>query len=462
MNHFDAIVIGSGQGGTPLAIRLAKKGFKTALIEQRYIGGTCINDGCIPSKAIIASAKAAYAAATAAGLGIHNTTDYQVHFGEIMERKKAIVNRFRGGSENSLEATPGLEVIYGSAAFSAEKQITVTDKKGKAAVYTADAFFINTGARPVIPRIEGLDSINYLTSTSLLELEVLPEHLIILGAGYVSLEMGQAFRRFGSKVTLIETQDHILAKEDEDIRTTVSTFLEEEGVTILTATTINAVSKNNKGDIVLQVSKNGSPGLITGSHLLVATGRRPNTDTLQPEQAGIALDDKGYIKVNDKLETNIPRIFALGDVKGGPAFTHVSYNDYRIVYRNLAEQGNFSTKDRLLTYCMFTDPELGRVGLTETEARQKGLNIAVARLDMSKASRGIIENRTKGLLKAVVDKDSKKILGAALLCKDGGEIMSVLQMAMVAGFTYEQVKEHMFAHPTLSESLNNLFFSLDQ
>lgn len=462
MNHYDAIVIGSGQGGTPLAIRLANAGYKTALIEKRVIGGTCINDGCIPSKTLIASAKAAYAASKAHELGIHDTENYTVDFKEIIERKRGIVEQFRKGSEAALKKNKNLDVIYGTATFIGVKQISVTNKEDDIALYNADYFFINTGARPTIPDIPGLKNIDFLTSTSIMELEQLPHHLIIVGAGYVSLELGQAFRRFGSKVTIIEQHDHILDKEDEDVRQAVSTFLEEEKITILTGAVIEEVGTNSMNDVVLRIVKDGTHAVITGSHVLMASGRTPNTDLLKPEVTGIAVDEHGYIKVNDKLQTNIDRIYAIGDVKGGMAFTHVSYNDYRIVYCNLVEKANLSTKDRLIPYCMFTDPELGRIGITEAEARRKNMNIAVAKLEMKRATRGIIENRTKGFLKAVIDKDSKKILGASLLCKEGGEIMSVLQMAMQAGFTYEQVKEHIFAHPTLSESLNNLFFSLDK
>jgi pyruvate/2-oxoglutarate dehydrogenase complex dihydrolipoamide dehydrogenase (E3) component len=462
MNHYDAIIIGSGQGGTPLAIQLAKAGYRTALIEKRAVGGTCINDGCIPSKTIIASAKVARYVSTSAEMGIHNTENFTINFKQIIDRKRAIVSRFRKGSEHALEKTEGLDLIYGIATFIGDKQIAVTDAEGNIQNYTAEYCFINTGARPFIPDIPGIKDTPILTSTSIMELETLPHHLIIVGAGYVSLELGQAFRRFGSKVTVIEQQDNILGREDEDIRLEVTGFLEEEKITILTGTHIEELSSNSMNDVVVHVVKDGTKAVITGSHILIASGRTPNTDELKPEAAGILMNARGYIKVNEKLETNVPRIYAIGDVNGGPAFTHISYNDYRIVYCNLVDQADLSTKNRLTPYCMFTDPELGRVGITEAEARKKGLNIEVAKLKMSDASRGIIEHQTKGLLKAVVDKDSKKILGAALLCKDGGEIMSVLQMAMAAGFTYEQVKEHVFAHPTLSESLNNLFFSLDK
>jgi pyruvate/2-oxoglutarate dehydrogenase complex dihydrolipoamide dehydrogenase (E3) component len=462
MNHYDAIVIGSGQGGTPLSIRLAKAGYKTALVEKRVIGGTCINDGCIPSKTLIASARAAYNASKAHELGVHGTENYTVYFKGIIDRKRRIVEQFRKGSEVALEKTKNLDVIYGTAAFTGEKQIVVTGKDGEHVVYSADYFFINAGARPLIPDIPGLKNIDYLTSTSIMELEQLPHHLIIVGAGYVSLEFAQAFRRFGSKITIVEQHDHILDKEDEDVRQAINSFLGEEKITILTGAAIEEVSTNSMNDVVLRIVKDGTHAVITGSHILIASGRTPNTDILKPEVAGITVDEHGYIKVNDKLQTNIDRIYAIGDVKGGPAFTHISYNDYRIVYRNLVEKADISTQDRLVPYCMFTDPELGRIGITEAEARNKNMNIAVAKLEMKNATRGIIENRTKGFLKAVIDKDSKKILGASLLCKDGGEIMSVLQMAMQAGLTYEQVKEHVFAHPTLSESLNNLFFSLDK
>lgn len=461
MNHFDAIIVGSGQAGTPLAIRLAKAGYHTALIEEKHIGGTCINDGCMPSKALIASARRAWQTANGASLGIHLNSGYQVDFGEVMERKRAIVQDFRDGSLRALEAAEGLQLLYGTASFSGDKQLTITDAGGEQQDYKADHIFINTGAKPVIPPVPGLETVPWLDSTALLELDTLPGHLLIIGAGYISLEMAQAFRRFGSKVTIVEAAEQMLMQEDEDVRAAVTAFLEEEHITVLTGSRVEACSQNSKEDVVLHILKNDTKALITGSHLLVATGRMPDSERLQPGIAGIETDEKGYILVNDRLETNVPGIYALGDVKGGPAFTHISYNDYRVVYRNLVENAGVSIKDRLVPYCMFTDPELGRVGLSETEARKQGYTIEVAQLPMGKAARSILEDRKKGFLKAVVDTKTRKILGAALLCTEGGEIMSVLQMAMQAGFTYDQVREHMFAHPTLSESLNNLFFSLE-
>lgn len=459
--QYDAIIIGSGQGGTPLSIRLAKAGYKTALVEQKWIGGTCINNGCIPSKVIIAGARTEQRIAEASKSDLYKTDNYEIDFSKIIQRKKEIVTRFRKGSERSLEETEGLDIIYGTAAFTGNKTINVTHEDATALVLSADLIFINTGARPSIPDISGIETIPYLTSTELMDLEILPEHLIILGAGYISMELGQAFRRMGSKVTIIESGNTILAKEDKDVQDEFCKIFEEESITILTGTEVEALTLGSRNEVVAHIIKNNTKALVTGSHILIATGRIPNTETLQPELSGVETDEHHYIKVNDRLETNVKGIFALGDVKGGLAFTHVAYNDYRIIYRNLINKEDCSIKNRLVPYCMFTDPELGRVGMTVEEAREKGYNFEVAKIEMRKAARGIIEDKTKGFLKAIVDKDTKKILGAAILCVNGGEIMSVLQMAMAAGFTYEDVKEHMFAHPTLSESLNNLFYSLE-
>lgn len=459
--QFDAIIIGSGQGGTPLAIRLARKGYHTALIEKQHIGGSCINDGCIPSKTLIASAKATKEAAIAGTLGIENRENYTVNFDKIMARKKAIVERFRKGSTRSLEETPQLELYYGTAAFSGHKQVAVTDQEGFIYSLTAPLIVINTGTVATVPDIEGLRGSGYLTADTLMELDVLPEHLIVLGAGYISLEMGQAFRRFGSRVTLIESNSHLLEQEDEDIRDCLVSLLQAEGIDLLTGTDMQRVSRKKTGALSLTLQSDGGTSELKGSHLLVAAGRQPDTAALQLDRSGITADKEGYITVNDKLETNVPGIYALGDVKGGPAFTHVAYNDYRLLFRNLTEGTGCSIAGRQTVYCMFTDPELGRVGLTEQEAQLQGKDIMVARLPVERSARAIIEHRTEGLLKAIVDKESGLILGAAMLSYNGGELMSVLQMAMSAGFTYKQVRDQMFAHPTLTESLTNLFFTLE-
>jgi len=459
VKQYDAIIIGSGQGGTPLSIRLAKAGYKTALVEKKWVGGTCINNGCIPSKTIIAGARTEQRIAEASRSEMYTTDNYDIIFEKVIERKNAVVERFRKGSERSVNETEGLDLIYGKAIFTQEKEIEVHTNTGENLQLTAPLIFINTGARPAIPDIKGIEDVPYLTSTEIMELDKLPEHLLILGAGYISLELGQAFRRMGSRVTIVEAEDNILAKEDTDVQKEMTEILEKESITILTNTEVEELSLSSKNEIVAHIVKNETKALITASHILIATGRKPNTDNIK--LSGVAIDEGGYVKVNDRLETNVEGTYAIGDVKGGMAFTHVAYNDYRIIYSNLVEKKERSTANRLIPYCMFTDPELGRVGMTEAEAKSQGLNYTVAKLPMKKAARAIVENKMEGFMKAIVDKDSKKILGASFLCLNAGEIISVLQMAMEAGFSYEDVKEQMFAHPTLSESLNNLFFLID-
>jgi len=461
MRHFDAIVIGAGQAGTPLAKKLAEGGKKTLIIEKRIVGGTCINDGCTPTKAMIASARAAHQARSAAALGVE-VSDVKVNLPKIKQRKDEIVKSFRGSSEKGIEETKGLELIYGEAVFTGEKTLTIQLNKGGEETVSADWIFINTGAKTVIPEIAGLDGIDYLSSTSIMELEEVPEHLVILGGNYIGLEFGQMFSRFGSKVTILEKSSRLLSKEDEDIAEEVTKFLQDEKIDILNDVTTDQFELDDKGNIITSISIKGKKLQISSSHLLVAVGRSPQTDQLGLQKAGIKTDDKGHVLVDDKLETNISGVYALGDVKGGPAFTHVSYNDYTIVYRNLLEGTNYTTADRPIPYCMFTDPQLGRIGLSEREAKEKGLNFKVATLPMANVARGIETGETKGLMKAIVDADSKKILGAAILGTEGGEVMSVLQMAMVGGITYDRIRYCIFAHPTFSESLNNLFMTIEE
>lgn len=459
MQTYDAIIIGSGQAGTPLAKKLAKAGMKTAIIEKRLVGGTCINDGCTPTKTWVASAKAVYVAQQAHKLGVH-ITGYTVDMPVIKKRKDDIVGQFRGGSQQGLEDTPGVDLIFGEASFIAQKTISVKLKNGGVQQITGDKIFINAGAKTAAPEIEGLDTIDYLTSTSILELTTVPENLLIIGASYIGMEFGQMFGRFGSKVTLLETSAKPLPREDDDVAREIVKLLEAEGITFYTGAKVNRLKKVN-GHIEAEVLINDKKQVITCSHVLVAAGRIPQTEALNLKAAGIETDDRGYIKVNDKLETTTPGIYALGDVKGGPAFTHIAYNDYIVVYRNLVEKTDLSIKDRLVPYCMFTDPPLGRVGLSETDAKKKGLNIKVAKLPMAHVARAIETGDTRGFMKAIVDAETKKILGVAVLGQEGGEIMSVLQMAMVGGITYDEVRYMVFAHPTYSESLNNLFMTLE-
>jgi pyruvate/2-oxoglutarate dehydrogenase complex dihydrolipoamide dehydrogenase (E3) component len=460
MKKFDAIIIGSGQGGTPLAKKLAKAGWQTALIEKRAIGGTCINDGCTPTKAMIASAKIAFMAQNSAPLGInivHSTPDIK----KIVARKNKIVQSFRESSEKGLRETANLTLIFGEAIFTGEKTITVTQSDGNTTTLQADKIFINTGTTPFIPPIEGIKQVPYLTSTSLLDVEEIPQHLVILGGNYVALEFGQMFKRFGSQVTILEKSERILLREDEDISQTVKEILEQEDIRILTNSTAEKITQQ-KDRIEIMVKANNTVQTMVASHLLVATGRTPQTKTLQLHKTGVIMDEKGYISVNDQLETNVPGIYALGDVKGGPAFTHISYNDYIILSENLLENASVSIKNRLVPYCMFIDPQLGRVGLTEQEAREKGYAIKVALLPMSKVARAIETGQTKGCMKAIVNTATDELLGVAILGVEGGEVMSVLQMAMQGNITCKQLRKNVFAHPLYAESINNLFMMLDQ
>ncbi len=460
MKHYDAIIIGAGQAGTPLAKKLAEAGKKTAIIEKRLIGGTCINDGCTPTKAMIASAGIAYRAQKAAELGIE-IGSLKVNLKKVKQRKDEIVASFRKSSEKGLKSTKGLDVIFGEASFSGVKELSIKMPGGKSEKISAEWIFINTGAKTNIPEIEGLKTIDYLTSTSILDLEEVPEHLVIIGGNYIGLEFGQMFRRFGSKVTILEKSAGIMGHEDKDISAAVTEIFENEGIKILTDVQLNEIEEKEKGEVKLKFRSGAKNKSIKASHILLASGRSPQTESLNLEICGVKTDEKGYVVVNGKLETNIEGIYALGDVKGGPAFTHIAYNDFTIVYRNLIKDTNYSTKDRLVPYCMFTDPQLGRVGISETEAKAQGLNFEVAKIPMTQVARGIETGETLGFMKAIVDADSKEILGAAMLCAEGGEIVSVLQMAMLGGITYEEIRYGIFAHPTYSESLNNLFMKIE-
>lgn len=460
MKHYDAIVIGAGQAGTPLAKKLAESGKKTAIIEKRMVGGTCINDGCTPTKAMIASARIAFQARKAAELGVE-VPKVKVNLQQVVKRKDEIVKSFRESSQRGLEGTKGLDLIFGEAHFSGEKELTVVSADGTQEILTADWIFINTGAKTIIPDIDGLQSIDYLTSTSILDLVDVPEHLLVLGGNYIGLEFGQMYSRFGSRVTVLEQSPRLLGKEDEDISEEVKKFLQEEDIEILTRAKTKQFDLDDKGAIIASVEVDGISRKIRASHVLIAVGRSPQTAQLGLESTGVKTDEKGYILVNPTLETNISGIYALGDVKGGPAFTHIAYNDYTIVYRNLLKNSHYSTEERPVPYCMFTDPQLGRIGLSEQQAKAKGLNIKVAVLPMTQVARGIETGETKGMMKAVVDADTKQILGAAILAADGGEIVTVLQMAMQGNITHEQIRFGVFAHPTYAESLNNLFMKIE-
>ncbi|WP_440826382.1 mercuric reductase [Pedobacter sp. 22163] len=459
MEYYDAIVIGSGQAGSPLSRKLANAGKKTALIERRFVGGTCVNDGCTPTKAMIGSAKAAFLAKNSSKLGVY-VESARVDMKAVRQRKEELVLSWRNGSQKAMEKTENLDLIFGEAIFTGPKSIKVKRNDGSEIEIHADLIFINTGTTPFIPQIEGLGEVGYFTSTTLLDTEIVPEHLLVLGGNYVGLEFAQMFHRFGSKVSVLERGKRFLAREDEDISEELTRILTDEGLDLYSDA--QAVKfENHNGGIKATVIIEGTQQEIYCSHVLVATGRKPSTAGLAPELAGIQLDSKGFVMVNEKLETNVKGIYALGDVNGGPAFTHIAYNDFVLVYQNLFEGTDQNTLERPLPYCMYTDPQLGRIGLTEKEALDRGYDIKVAKMPMAHVARAVETGQSLGVMKAVVDANSKLILGAAILGEEGGEIMTVIQMAMAGGITYDKLKYFIFAHPTFSESLNNLFMKLE-
>ena len=453
--HYDAIVIGSGQGGTPFSQALAGAGMRTALVEREYVGGTCINVGCTPTKTMVASGRVAYLVRRAADYGIRVGAP-RVDMVRVRKRKRDIVNLFRGGSQRRIEQTKNLDLIFGHAQFLSPSSISVRDKKGQDRVLTAGRFFINAGCRPSVPKIAGLQDIPSLNSTSIMELNVVPEHLLVLGGGYIGLEFGQLFRRLGSEVTIIHSRSSLLTREDPDVASAVEEILKEDGIRILLDAHAEETARHGS-HIHLRVRIGDRVRGFDGSHLLVATGRVPNSDTLSLSAAGISTDAQGFIQVNDKLETSTKNIYALGDIKGGPAFTHISYDDFRIIRTNVLEKGSASTSGRLVPYTVFIDPQLGRVGMTETEARLQNRAIRVAKMPMNYVARALEIDETRGFMKVIVDGGSGQILGAAVLGIEGGEIMSQIQLAMMGKLPYTVLQNAVFAHPTLSESLNNLF-----
>ena len=460
MEHYDAIVIGSGQAGTPLSIALAEAGRKTALVESQHVGGTCINVGCTPTKTMVASARMAYLARRAADYGIR-CGQVCVDLGQVHRRKQAIVEDFRAGEQRRLENAKNVELIFGEAHFTGRNAVEVRLKAGGTRTLTAESIFINTGARPGRPSIPGLDSVRTLDSTSIMELQELPEHLLVLGGGYVGLEFGQMFRRFGSAVTVVQHGKQLLGREDPDVAAEVYKLLETDGIEILLETEAVGVHASASG-VGLDLRGPAGERTITGSHLLLAVGRVPNSERLNLAAAGVNVDARGFIPVDERLQTNVAGIYALGDVKGGPAFTHISYDDYRIIRNNLLRGGQSSTKDRLVPYTVYIDPQLGRIGLTEQEARAQGRAIRVAKIPTSWVARAVETAEPRGFIKAVVDAETRQILGAAVLAVEGGEIMSMLQIAMMGKLPYTALEDGIFAHPALAEGLNTLFMKMEK
>ena len=446
---YDAIVIGSGQAGVPLSFRLADIGWQVALIEKSYIGGTCINTGCTPTKTMVHRAQVAYYAGNAARWGVR-ASDVSADLAAIVAQKNKVVHTFRDGREKQMKRRPNLHFHSGQARFVDVHQVRVGET-----LLESEKIFINTGGRARDPGIPGLDTVPYLTNENIMDLTVLPEHLIVLGGGYIGLEFGQMFARFGSRVTIIQSAARIVPREDSDVAEELQKALEEEGLTFLLSAHATRVEQEG-GTINVSVDRTSGPSIVSGSHLLVATGRRPNTDDLGLEKAGVETDQSGFIKVNARLETSVPGTWALGDVKGGPAFTHISYNDFQIVDANLTQGKNLTTDNRIVPYSVFTDPQLGGVGMTEKEARAKGYQLKIGKIPMSWVARAIERDETAGLMKIIVDAATDRILGATVLATDGGELIHVLYTLMLGNLPYTLLKGAVYIHPTLAEG----FFSL--
>jgi pyruvate/2-oxoglutarate dehydrogenase complex dihydrolipoamide dehydrogenase (E3) component len=449
--HFDAIVIGSGQGGTPLAHRMADKGQRVALIEQKYLGGTCINTGCTPTKTMVASAQVAHYVQQAQRWGIR-ASGFSADMEAIVRRKNEVVESFRSGQERRVADRKTLTLFRSTARFLAPRQVQVGNDR-----LESDRIFIDTGARPAIPKIPGIESLPYLTNETLLELKTLPDHLVVLGGGYIGLEFGQVFRRFGSRVTVVHNGREILPREDEDVASELRKALEADGVVFR----LNAkATRVSAGESPVKLEFEGGQEPVTGTHLLVATGRKPNTDALDLQKAGIETDERGCVKVNGRLETNVPGIWAIGDVKGGPAFTHISYNDFQVIYGNLFEGKRLSIDHRIVPYCVFTDPQLGGVGMTEKQARSRGFKIKIGKMPASYVARAIERSETAGLMKIVVDASTDRVLGASILSAEGGELVQILHTLMLANQPYTLLDGAIYIHPTMAEGFFGLLQSV--
>jgi pyruvate/2-oxoglutarate dehydrogenase complex dihydrolipoamide dehydrogenase (E3) component len=452
---FDAVLLGAGQANNPLSRSLAKAGRRVALIERGKIGGTCVNTGCTPTKTMAASARIAYLTRRAREYGVH-VSEVQVRLDEVRDRAQAIVEKFSSGSERQLVTTDGLELIRGEGSFTGPRTVRVKLNGGGSRVLTGKMVVIDTGCRPARPDILGLDTVPWLDSTGIMQLATVPDHLVVLGGGYIGVEFAQMFRRFGSRVTLVQKGEQLLHREDHDMAGSLAEILREDGLDVVLSANATRLAGND-GEVRLSVEVNGRVREVIGSHLLVATGRTPNTDELNMPAAGVLADAKGFIPVNERLETNVPGVYALGDVNGGPAFTHVSHHDNQILRENVLRNAGRTTAGRLVPFTVFTDPQFGRVGLTEREARQQGRSVRIAKLPMTKVARAVEIGEARGVLKAVVDARTDLILGCAALGIEGGELMSMVQLAMMGGLTSQRLRDDMFAHPTLARGLNNLF-----
>jgi pyruvate/2-oxoglutarate dehydrogenase complex dihydrolipoamide dehydrogenase (E3) component len=441
---FDAIIIGAGQAGPPLVGRLTQAGLRTAIIERKQFGGTCVNTGCTPTKAMVASARVAHLAKRAADFGVAIGGSVEVDMRAVKARKDTISGNSRTGLEHWLDSMEKCTVYRGHARFVSPTQVVVGDD-----VLTAPRIFVNVGGRAIIPDLPGLERVPYLTNSTILDMDELPRHLVIIGGSYIALEFAQMFRRFGSEVTVLERSERLLQREDEDVSAAILATLEREGVRICTNVALARLDAQPGGIRVALADPDATA--IEGSHLLLAVGRRPNTDDLDLDQAGVQVDKRGYIDVDEELRTSAPGIWALGDCNGKGAFTHTSYNDFEIVAANLLEDQSRRIGDRIPAYALYTDPPLGRVGITETEARAQGRRVLVGKRPMTRVGRAVEKGETDGFMKVVVDATTQELLGAAIYGVGGDEVVHTVADAMYAKAPYTVLKNAMHIHPTVAE-----------
>jgi pyruvate/2-oxoglutarate dehydrogenase complex dihydrolipoamide dehydrogenase (E3) component len=450
----DAIIIGTGQAGPSLAARLAGAGWRVAVVERKFFGGTCVNTGCIPTKTMIASARAAHVARRAADFGAMIDGPIHVDMKRVKARKDSVVARSNTGVETWMTSTAGITVHRGHARFESAHTVRVGDKS-----LEAEHIFINVGGRAYVPRMPGIDEVDFLTNSSMMNVDFLPEHLVIIGGSYIGLEFGQMYRRFGSRVTIIEKMPRLIGREDEDVSDAVRSFLEKEGIDLRLGSNCIAMARHEKG-VAVRLDCSNPEKQVVGSHLLLAVGRTPNTGDLGLEKAGIETDERGYIKVDDQLRTSALGVYALGDCNGKGAFTHTAYNDYEIVAANLLDNDPRRVSDRITAYALYTDPPLGRCGMTEAEVRHSGRKTLIGRREMTRVGRAFEKGETEGFMKILVDAETKAILGASLLGTECDEVVHSILDVMYARAPYTTIQRAMHIHPTVSELIPTMLGEL--